>query len=78
MTDEQIEKLAQRIASILYNRAQADLTFEIPDEDEEQVLLAEMSKLMTLLDAYLKKEEYDKCAIIQEKIKIIEKKLNKL
>ena len=60
MTDEQIEKLAQRIASILYNRAQADLTFEIPDEDEEQVLLAEMSKLMTLLDAYLKKEEYDK------------------
>ena len=78
MTDEQIEKLAQRIASILYNRAQADLTFEIPDEDEEQVLLAEMSKLMSLLDAYLKKEEYDKCAIIQEKIKIIEKKLNKL
>jgi protein-arginine kinase activator protein McsA len=78
MTDEQIEKLAQRIASILYNKAHADLTFEIPDEDEEQVLLAEMSKLMTLLDAYLKKEEYDKCAIIQEKIKIIEKKLNKL
>ena len=35
MTDEQIEKLAQRIASILYNRAQADLTFEIPDEVEE-------------------------------------------
>ena len=78
MTDEQIEKLAQRIASILYNKAHADLTFEIPDEDEEQVLLAEMSKLMTLLDAYLKKEEYDKCAIIQEKIKIIKKKLNKL
>ena len=78
MTDEQIEKLAQRIASILYNKAHADLTFEIPNEDEEQVLLAEMSKLMTLLDAYLKKEEYDKCAIIQEKIKIIEKKLNKL
>jgi len=33
---------------------------------------------MTLLSSYLEKEEYQKCAVIQNKIKRIETKLNKL
>ena len=78
MTDKDIEKIAQRVAQILYERAHADLSFIPSDEDEEQTLLAELAKLMTLLSSYLEQEEYQKCAVIQNKIKRIENKLNKL
>jgi protein-arginine kinase activator protein McsA len=78
MTDKDIEKIAQRVAQLLYERAHADLSFVPPNEDEEQTLLAELARLMTLLSSYLEKEEYQKCAVIQNKIKRIEIKLNKL
>jgi protein-arginine kinase activator protein McsA len=78
MTDKDIEKIAQRVAQILHERAHADLSFIPPYEDEEQTLLAELAKLMTLLSSYLEQEEYQKCAVIQNKIKRIENKLNKL
>ena len=78
MTDDEIEKIAQRVADLLYQRAQQDFVYEIPEEDQEQFLLAELAKAMTLLDAYLEKEQYDKCAIIQNKIKRIENKLKRL
>jgi len=78
MTDKDIEKIAQRVAEILYEKAHNEISFGIPEEDEEQLLLAELAKAMTLLDSYLKQEQYDKCAIIQNKIKKIENKLNKL
>jgi protein-arginine kinase activator protein McsA len=45
---------------------------------EEEQLLAEMARLMTLLDAYEAKEQYEKAAIIKSKIDRIENKLNKL
>jgi len=78
MTDDEIEKIAQRVAYLLYQRAQRDFVYEVPEEDQEQFLLAELAKAMTLLDAYLEKEQYDKCAIIQNKIKRIENKLKRL
>ena len=79
MTDKDIEKIAQRVAELLYQKAQqTDIYYEVSEEDEEQLLLAELAKAMTLLDSYLKKEQYDKCAIIQNKIKRIENKLKKL
>ena len=78
MTDKDIEKIAQRVAELLFEKAHAEVSFDIPEEDEEQLLLAELAKAMTLLDSYLQKEQYDKCAIIQNKIKRIENKLNKL
>ncbi len=78
MTDDEIEKIAQRVADLLYQRAQRDFIYEVPEEDQEQLLLAELAKAMTLLDAYLQKEQYDKCAIIQNKIKRIENKLKNL
>ncbi len=78
MTDDDIEKIAKRVADLLYQRAQRDFVYEVPEEDQEQFLLAELAKCMTLLDAYLEKEQYDKCAIIQNKIKRIENKLNRL
>ncbi|MCP4326555.1 MAG: hypothetical protein GY787_32945 [Alteromonadales bacterium] len=79
MTDKDIEKIAQRVAELLYRKAQqTDIYYEVSEEDEEQLLLAELAKAMTLLDSYLKTEQYDKCAIIQNKIKRIENKLKKL
>ena len=45
---------------------------------QEELLLAELARLMTLLNGYEEKEEYEKAAIIQNKIKIIEKRLRNL
>jgi protein-arginine kinase activator protein McsA len=78
MTNDDIEKIAQRVADLLYKKANEHLRFEIAEEDQEQMLLAELAKAMTLLDSYLIKEEYDKCAILQNKIKRIENKLKNL
>ena len=45
---------------------------------DEEVLLSELARLMTLLSAYEDKEQYEKAAIIKRKIEHIENKLNKL
>ena len=77
MNDEQIEQLAQRVAKLIINNLHEGLMLDIqPDEEED--LLAELAKCMTLLDKYLKTEQYEKCEIIKNKIKIITKKLNNL
>ena len=41
--------------------------------DKEELLLAEMARLMTLLSTYEDKEEYEKAAIVQNKIRILQK-----
>ena len=46
--------------------------------DKEELLLAEMARLMTLLSTYEDKEEYEKAAIVQNKIRILQKKLARL
>ena len=46
--------------------------------DEEELLLAELARLMTLLSTYEEKEQYEKAAIVNNKIKKIQTKLNKL
>ena len=47
-------------------------------QDEEQLLLAELARLMTLLSQYEEREQYEKAAIVQNKIKRIQNKLSKL
>ena len=47
-------------------------------ETEEEMLVAEMARLTTLLHMYENKEEYMKAAIIKRKLDIIQDKLNKL
>ncbi len=80
MTDEQIEKLALRVARLIVNNLHEGLMSGLnewePDEEEE--LLAELAKCMTLLDKYLKAEDYEKCEILKNKIKLIEQKLKNL
>jgi protein-arginine kinase activator protein McsA len=77
MTDDEINKLAERVASILLDSFIVQTNPFQPNETEEE-LLAELARLMTLLSAYLENEQYEKCAIIKNKINRIETKLGKL
>ena len=80
MTDKQIEQLAQRVAKLIINNLHEGLLSGLNEwePDEEENLLAELAKCMTLLDKYLKAEQYEKCEILKNKIKLIEEKLKNL
>ena len=45
---------------------------------EEELLLSEIAKLMTLLSSYEDKEQYEKAAIIKNKIDKLKNKLDEL
>ena len=45
---------------------------------EEEVLVGELARLMTLLNIYEEKEEYEKAAIIKNKIDKINSKLDQI
>tara|TARA_R100000742_G_C4241908_1_gene61453 strand:+ start:179 stop:421 length:243 start_codon:yes stop_codon:yes gene_type:complete len=80
MTENEIEKLAQRIAKLIINNLHEGLISGMNEwePDEEEDLLAELAKCMTLLDKYLKAEQYEKCEVMKNKIKTIENKLKNL
>ena len=57
MTDEQIEQLAQRVAKIILDKLHEGLILDMqPDQEEE--LLAELARCMTLMSKYLAEEKY--------------------
>ena len=77
MTDEQIEQLAQRVAKIILDKLHEGLLLDMqPDEEED--LLAELARCMTLMSKYLAEEQYEKCELLKKKIKTIEQKLKHL
>ncbi len=77
MTDEQIEQLAQRVAKIILDKLHEGLLIDMqPDEEEE--LLAELARCMTLMSKYLAEEKYEQCELLKKKIKTIEQKLKNL
>ncbi len=77
MTDEQIEQLAQRVAKIILDKLHDGLLMDMqPDEEEE--LLAELARCMTLMSKYLAEEKYEQCELLKKKIKTIEQKLKNL
>ena len=47
-------------------------------ETNEEFLISELARLMTLLNMYEEKEEYMKAAVIKNKLKIIQNKLDNL
>ena len=47
-------------------------------ESDEEFLIAELARLMTLLHMYEDKEQYMKAAMIKRKLEIIQKRLDKL
>ena len=45
------------------------------DMTEEEDLLSELAKLMTLMNLYTEKEEYEKCSLLKARIRDIKSKL---
>tara|TARA_Y200000002_G_C22573273_1_gene617638 strand:- start:258 stop:542 length:285 start_codon:yes stop_codon:yes gene_type:complete len=94
MTKEELDYLAERVASLVMEgliekQKEWDQQFTSDVEkmfgeenvqmpDQEQLLLAELARLMTLLSSYEESEQYEKAAIVNNKIRIIQNKLNKL
>ena len=77
MTDEQIEQLAQRVARIILDQLHEGLLLDVQPNDEED-LLAELARCMTLMSKYLAEEKYEQCELLKKKIKTIEQKLKNL
>jgi hypothetical protein len=91
MTDDFIDKLADKLLDKLLekcskpewhvrrsddfvNNLSGIIAFK---ESEEERMIGEISKLMTLMVMYQDKEEQDKAKLMEEKINNIEKKLNR-
>ena len=45
------------------------------DMTEEEELLAELAKLMTLMNLYKDKEEYEKCSLLKARVRDIKSRL---
>ena len=71
---------ANLIADLVVEKLHNDFAFKLMDEsfkeEEEEKLIGELARLTTLLIMYEEKELYEKAAIIKNKIRIINKKLN--
>jgi len=78
MTKKEIEQIAQRVAELVITELMYHAAFIVPTkQSNEEELLAELAATMTKLDFELKRENYEKCKELQDKIKTIENKLNK-
>ena len=94
MTKDELDYLAERIADLVMvgliekqKEWDQQFTNDVNQmfganydvmQDEEQLLLAELARLMTLLSQYEEREQYEKAAIVQNKIQRIQNKLSKL
>mgnify|MGYP003139735316 FL=1 len=80
MTDKQMEKLASMLAEDLTKRIygianpgneSSDMMWYADRDDDHAV--GELARLMTLLNIYQDREEYEKCHLINKHIKKLEK-----
>ena len=94
MNDKELEKLADLVAEkvfakLISKQQEWDKKFSSEMEsmydekhveivDEENILIAEMSMLTELLSSFEETEQYDKAAIVHNKIKSLQDKINKL
>ena len=81
MTDEQIKYLAQLVAEEIFRIIeikQLDEMFMSSLNDPYELLIAELARLMTLLASYEHSEQYEKAAIIKNKIDRLQKQIEKL
>jgi len=92
MTEEQMEYLANLVVDkLIAKQREYDDQFHIDIQEvmsdnlgnvrhvsEEELLLSEIAKLMTLLSSYEDKEQYEKAAIIKNKLDKLKNRLDKL
>ena len=84
LADKLLDKLLERCSQTEWHVRRSDdfvnnlsgiIAFK---ENEEERMMGEMSKLMTLMVMYEQKGQQDKANLMQEKINIIDDKLNNL
>ncbi len=81
MTHEELKILARLVAEEilkLLEVKQLDEMFMDSLEDPYELLIAELARLMTLLATYENSEQYEKAAIIKNKIDKLQKQIEKL
>ena len=92
MTDKQINKLAELIADkLIAKQKEYDEQFHVDLQQvmsdnmgsarqitQEELILAEMARLMTLLSSYEEREEYEKASVIKNKLDKLQKLLDEL
>ena len=75
ITDKELKKLGEYVASSLITKA---LDSQIDDwnvNNNIDHLVGELARCMTLQNAYLDREEYEKCALMKIRIQEIKQKL---
>ena len=90
MTDKQLDELAMKIVAKMVKIKSMQDWFEDTNEseiawqvyedlklDEEAAAFGELAKLMTIMDICKQDEEYEKCAIINNRIKATQKIIKK-
>jgi|TARA_Y100001963_G_scaffold49751_1_gene69748 hypothetical protein len=81
MTHEELKILARLVAEEilkLLEIKQLDEMFMDSLDDPYELLIAELARLMTLLASYENSEQYEKAAIIKNKIDKLQKQIEKL
>jgi len=81
MTENEIKKLAQLIAEYVVKEIEIkhlDELFTASLSDPYELLIAELARLMTLIVSYEDSEQYEKAAIIKNKIDRLQKQIEKL
>ena len=81
MTENELKKLAQMTAKEivkLIEIKQLDEMFMDSLNDPYELLIAELARLMTLLASYEESEQYEKAAIIKNKIDRLQNQIEKL
>ena len=87
MTDKQLNDLADIITTKIVSNVksmqafiddiQSRNTIDMLNIDEEVLLLGEVAKLYTIMDACKQDEMYEKCAVIKDEIKKVKQQLKK-
>jgi len=75
MTDKEIKKLAEYLADALITRGLESQVSEWEVENNIDHLVGELARCMTLQNAYLEREEFEKCALMKIRIQEIKQKL---
>ena len=81
MNDEQLKRLAKLVAEEVIREIeikQLDEIFTQNLNDPYELLIAELARLMTLMAVYEEKEQYEKAAIVKNKIDRLQKQIEKL
>ena len=59
------------------SRYMSEVDWEYLDMTEEEELLGELAKLMTLINLFTEKEEYEKCSLLKTRIREIKDRLRR-